>query len=51
MKPINYNNPVIAGYLLLGVIFTLIGFSKGFVFFLLGALFIIYGIKENNKII
>lgn len=50
MKPINYNNPVVAGYFFAGVIFTIIGLSKGFVFLLLGVLFILYGIKENHKL-
>ncbi|WP_162817431.1 hypothetical protein [Lysinibacillus fusiformis] len=50
MKTINYKNPLVASYLLLGGIFFIIGFSKGFPFFLLGAIFIIWGIKENNKL-
>ncbi|MBD8038437.1 hypothetical protein H9635_16960 [Solibacillus sp. A46] len=50
MKPINYNNPVIGGYFFAGVIFTIIGLSKEFVFLFLGVLFILYGIKENNKL-
>ena len=49
MKTINYKNPLVSGYLLLGVIFFIIGFSKGLLFFLLGAGFIFWGIKENNK--
>ena len=50
MKKINYNNPKVASYLLLGSISFIIGFSKGFAFFLLGAIFILGGIRENNKL-
>ncbi|GEM_PF-1808405 len=50
MKTINYKYPHVASYLLLGGIFFIIGFSKGFPFFLLGAIFIFWGIKENNKL-
>ena len=50
MKTINYKNPLVAGYLLLGVIFAITGFSYGILFFLLGAIFIFWGIKENNKL-
>ena len=50
MKTINYKNPLVASYLLIGGIFSIIGFSNGFLFFLLGAIFIFWGIKENNKL-
>ena len=50
MKTIHYKHPLVAGYLLLGVTFVLVGFSHGLPFFLLGAIFIYLGIKENNKL-
>lgn len=40
---------MVASFLLLGVIFVIIGFPRGFVFFLLGAILIFGGIRANQK--
>ena len=50
VNKLNYSHPVVASFLLLGVIFVIIGFSRGFVFFLLGALLIFGGIRANQKL-
>ncbi|WP_157764788.1 hypothetical protein [Solibacillus sp. R5-41] len=50
MKTINYKNPVVASYLLVGGVFFIMGFSNGFLFFLLGIISILFGIRENNKL-
>ncbi|EMR07246.1 hypothetical protein C772_00891 [Bhargavaea cecembensis DSE10] len=50
MNKLNYSHPVVASFLLLGVIFVIIGFSRGFFFFLLGALLIFGGIRANRKL-
>ncbi|WP_155922165.1 hypothetical protein [Bacillus sp. EB01] len=50
MKKIHYNNPKVASYLLIGSIFFILGFSKGLTFFLLGAILILNGIRENKKL-
>ena len=47
---IDYKNPVVASYLFVGVIFFILGFSNGFLFFLLGVISIVTGIKKNNKL-
>lgn len=47
---INYKDPIVAGYLLVGGIFVILGFSRGVAFFLLGAIFIVLGIRQNNKL-
>ncbi|MFO7316063.1 MAG: hypothetical protein C0P75_003365 [Bacilli bacterium] len=50
MKPINFKNPHVASYLLIGVVFFMIGFTKGILFFLLGAIFILLGIRQNARL-
>jgi hypothetical protein len=50
LKNINYKNPKVASYLLVGAIFFIIGFSKGFVFFFLGVILLLGGIRENKKL-
>lgn len=50
LKSINYKNPKVASYLLLGSVFFIIGFSKGFVFFFLGVILILGGLRENSKL-
>jgi hypothetical protein len=50
VKNVNYKNPKVASHLLVGVIFFIIGFSKGFVFFFLGVILILGGLRENNKL-
>ncbi|MCM2139852.1 hypothetical protein [Vagococcus fluvialis] len=50
MKKINYKNPVVAGYLFLGIIFFIISLQKNFIFLPLALWLIITGVKENNKL-
>ncbi|WP_167397300.1 hypothetical protein [Lysinibacillus mangiferihumi] len=50
MKTINYKNPIVASYLFIGGIFIVLGFSQGLIFFLIGALSVVAGIKENKKV-
>jgi len=50
LKRINYRNPKVASYLLLGSLFMILGFSKDFFFFLLGMILIFGGIKTNHKL-
>ncbi|MED3662348.1 hypothetical protein NST62_06850 [Ureibacillus sp. FSL K6-8385] len=50
MKPIHYKDPRVAGFFVPGVVFLILGFAKEWLFFLIGALFLFWGIKENNRI-
>jgi len=49
LKKIDYHNPVVSSYLFLGVVFILIGISKGLAFLLIGICSIAVGIQCNEK--
>lgn len=46
---IDYKNPLVSSYLVLGVVFLILGFTYGWLFFLLASAFIFGGMKANNK--
>ncbi|MFJ7952387.1 hypothetical protein ACIQZG_12760 [Lysinibacillus sp. NPDC096418] len=48
-KKIDYKNSAVASYLLIGIVFLIIGLDKNFAFLLIGMSFVVLGIKENNK--
>jgi hypothetical protein len=50
VNKLNYNHPVVASFLLLGGIFIILGFSRGFAFFLVGAVLILGGVRANRKL-
>ena len=50
LKTVNYKNPIVVSYLFIVGIFFITGFYNGFFFFLLGLVFIVLGLQENNKL-
>lgn len=50
MKKIDYKNPIVSSFLLIGGISLIIGFSEGFFFFGVGVLFIYMGIRKNQEV-